>query len=172
MLDVQRSRITKCLVYDDDSPEGDPFAARCSAPFDAAAPLRRSTVALRALLSSELCGPSFSLSELGNLTPHGAKHLLPTVNRNCGEKETITNEIGKWSGSSSQTHADPHVGAPPSDEGVFPITEVYSHEALGDGGIVCRIMERVIGRVRSRVAEVGDDALPPLGGFGYYARDV
>ena len=49
---------------------------------------------------------------------------------------------------------------------------MYSHEALGDGGIVCRIMERVIGRVRSRVAEVGDDALPPLGGFGYYARDV
>ena len=107
-----------------------------------------------------------------NLSPHGAKALLPTVSRNSGEKESITNEIGKWSGSSSQTRADPHVGAPSSAEGVFPITEVYSHEALGDGGIVCRIMERVIGRIRSRVAELGDDALPPLGGFGYYARDV
>ena len=93
----------------------------------------------------------------------------PTISRASGELETVTNEIGKWSGSSSQTHSDPHVGAP-APSGVFPITDIYSHEALGDGGSVCRIMEREIGRARARLDDVGADLLPASGGFGYYER--
>ena len=33
-------------------------------------------------------------------------------------------------------------------------------------------MERQVARMRARLAAVGADALPPLGGFGYYERDV
>ena len=159
-------------MYDDDSADGNPFHARGATPHDAAAPLRRSTVALRALLSCDLCGPSFSAHERGDLTPHGAKSLLSSVSRNSGDKPEYTNEIGKWSGSAAQTDSDPHLGERAAASGSFPILEVYTHEALGDGGSVCRIMERQVARMRARLAAVGADALPPLGGFGYYERDV
>lgn len=41
------------------------------------------------------------------------------------------------------SQADPHATDVQAASGEFPITAVYSHEALGDGGAVCKIMERV-----------------------------
>ena len=170
--DLQSLCVTKCLVYDDDSPNGDPFLATAERPFDAAATLARSTVALRSLLASDCCPPSFSLSEIGDLKPHGGKATLSTIARNSGESEPIVNEIGKWSGSAAQRQANPHASDVQAASGEFPITAVYSHEALGDGGAVCKIMERQITRIRARLTLVRDDALPPHGGFGYYEREA
>ena len=157
-------------MYDDDSPNGNPFEASSALPHDAASPLRRSTVALRSLLASEIFSPSFSLSDLGDLTPHGGKATLSSVARCSGDPVPDQNEIGKWSRSAAQTQSDPHLHTFADPLGQFPITAVYTHAALGDGGSVCKIMERQVSRIRARVAAVGPDALPPLGGFGYYER--
>ena len=175
---LQQRCETKCVVYDDDSPSGDPFQAQQT--LDAAADLGRSKVALRSLLASDVCEPSFDLSDLGDAVPHMLKSFLPTISRNSGDRAPDTNEIGKWSGSSSQTHADPTLGpsiaaalaADQDDCARHRILDVYTHEALGDGGRVCRIMEQQISRARDRVLATAEDDLPPRGGFGYYASVV
>ena len=171
MWSIQQRCQTKCLVYDDDSPLGDPFQAQRT--FDCAAVRTRSEVALRCLLASDACGPSFSLADLSDAVPHMLKSLLSTISTSAGDRPGDTNEIGKWSGSASQTATDPTLGPSPAaaraseaDESRrFQILDVYTHEALGDGGRMCIIMEKQIARARARLLSTPEEDLPPRGGL-------
>ena len=178
MLDAQRACTTKCLVYDmeleNGSLTGDPF--RAVRLRDAPASRQRTAEAMHSLLLSDICEPAFTPEMLEGLTPHSLKHLLATVSRNSFDPESVSNEIGKWSGSSSQTEAPPPppvgVAAAPSAAALAscPIVGVYTPEALGEGGSVSVIMEAQIFRIRRRIAACASvDDLPPVGGFGYYA---
>ena len=174
LLSLQRRCQTKCVVYDDDSPKGDPFQAHVS--FDCAAVIGRSEFALRCLLASDVCGPTFSRADLSDAVPHMLKSFLSTISTSSGDRPLETNEIGKWSGSAAQTACDPHSGPSPAaaraaaaDESRrFSILAAYTHEALGDGGRVCLIMERQIARARARLLSTHEEDLPARGGFGYY----
>ena len=180
LLEVQRVSTTQCLVYDtaleDGSPVGDPFLA--TSLLDAPSSRARSAEALRAILLSDVCEPSFTPEMIVGLAPHSLKHFLPTISRNSLDPTHVTNEIGKWSGSSSQTEALPAAGEAPlprSDSSMHRehITDVYSHEALGEGGSVAVVMELQISRARRRIASLSSvDALPASGGFGYYASTL
>mmetsp|Transcript_23701 Transcript_23701/g.51089 ORF Transcript_23701/g.51089 Transcript_23701/m.51089 type:complete len:112 (-) Transcript_23701:372-707(-) len=104
------------------------------------------------------------------------KRFLGTISSSAGDRPTDTNEIGKWSGSAAQTASDPHFGPSPAgaraaeagESRRFQILDVYTHEALGDGGRVCLIMEKQIARARARLLFTHEEDLPPRGGFGYY----
>ena len=91
-----------------------------------------------------------------------------------GESED-SKSPSKWSGSSSQNEPLPLAGEVPLPRSDAPssrphITDVYSHEALGDGGSVAVVMELQIERIRRRIASLESvDDLPAVGGFGYYA---
>ena len=177
LMAAQAQCVTKSLVYDvalaDGSPVGDPFLA--SVILDSSSSLDRSSQALHAILLSDVCTPSFTPAMLKGLTPHSLKHFLPSISRNSLDPQPVTNEIGKWSGSSSQDAPLPSAGEVPlpSATGSSPsqhcISDVYTHEALGDGGSVSVIMELQISRARRRVTSLPSyDDLPPEGRFGYY----
>ena len=176
LLSAQAACVTKSLVYDtalaDGTPCGDPFLS--SVILDSNSSLARSEQALHALLLSDICLPSFTPEMLRGLKPHAMKHLLPSISRNSLDPRQVTNEIGKWSGSSSQSEPLPLAGEVPLPRSDAPpsqphITDVYSHEALGDGGSVAVIMEQQISRARRRIASLSSvDDLPAEGGFGYY----
>ena len=177
LLAVQAECVTKSLVYDtalaDGTPCGDPFVS--SVILDSSSSLARSVQALHAILLSSVCLPSFTPEMLQGLKPHALKHLLASVSRNSLDLQQVTNEIGKWSGSSSQNEPLPLAGEVPLPRSDAPssqphITDVYSHEALGDGGSVAVVMELQIERIRRRIASLSSvDDLPAAGGFGYYA---
>ena len=104
LCDAQQRSQVKCLMYDDDSPNGDPFRA-VQGVYDAVASLTRSSVALDALLMSDVCEPSFSADDLRDAkgrkrTPHCLKGTLPTISRCAGDHKSDGVEIGKWDGSS------------------------------------------------------------------------
>ena len=177
LLQVQGSMTTRSLVYAVASPDGeqvtDPFQA--SQILDTAPSSVQSTRVLHALLLSDVCAPSFTPEILVGLTPHSSKHLLSSISRNSFDRKEVTNEIGKWSGSASQNEALPCAGEVPLPRSDAPsskshITDVYSHEALGDGGSVAVVMELQIARARRRLASVSScEDLPAIGGFGYYS---
>ena len=176
LLAVQASCVTKSLVYATALADGtqvtDPFLA--SLVLDCAPSSSQSAEALHAILLSDVCEPSFTPEMLKGVKPHSLKHFLPSISRNSLDLQQVTNEIGKWSGSSSQSEASPCVGEVPLPRTDAPtprehITDVYSHEALGDGGSVAAIMELQISRARRRIASLAScEDLPAVGGFGYY----
>ena len=166
---VQDSMGVKCVVYDDDSPSGDPFEAHHVK--DAPSSRGRSKIALDSLLMSSVCEPVFTREELADRTPHCLKGLVPTVSRNGGDPPSDTNEIGKWDGSSAQEFVDPlaegrtRLNARGEEE--FSILETYV-SAGTNAELVPEIMERNVERMRAHVRDVGDRGLPSIGGFIYY----
>ena len=174
VCEAQDSFECKCLVYDDTSPNGDPFVGDPSI-VGRPASLTRSTVALRALLRSHVCGPSFSDREIASRTPHSLKGTLATVARCAHESQPTQREIGKWDGSSAQSLIDDEAeGVTTIDEhgrDQFAILTVYTSVGAEEG-YVPAIMERQLARMRARIADVDAETLPAVGGFAYYAPSV
>ena len=172
VLCMQQDRSAcKCLVYDDDSPNGDPFQA--STVYDRPSSLPRSTVALHALLMSPVCEPSFTREQLAGRTPHSLKSILPSISRVGGDPPPETIEIGKWDGSTAQQFVDEraegHSTLTSSGHERFSILVHYTDEASVEE-YVPRIMERQVARMRARVACTSPEDLPFVGGFAYYSR--
>ena len=170
LCEAQARSEIKCLVYDDDSPNGDPFQA--GAVRDAASSLSRSVVALDALLLSPACEPSFTREQLGGRTPHCLKGVLSTVARCALEKKEVQNEIGKWDGSSAQQFIDPLAEGSTrlnaEGEPEYNILEHYTSVGAEEAHVPA-IMERQVARMRAHVLDVGAQGLPAVGGFAYYA---
>ena len=79
LLCVAQERFAcKCLVCDDTSPSGDPFEGDPQI-LGHPSSLSRSTAALRALLTSHVCAPYFTVEQLVSRTPHSLKGILFTV---------------------------------------------------------------------------------------------
>ena len=173
LVAMQSKSVCKCIVYDDDSPTGNPFEAL--EVFDAASSRGRSVVALNSILRSDVCSPSFTHEQLHGRTPHSCKGVLPTIARCAGEPQPVQNEIGKWDGSEAQSFADPTERAArqagnrdSSDRNSFPILENYTSVGAEDEYIPA-LMERQVERMRRRVREVLDEDLPAVGGFAWHA---
>ena len=177
LCDAQQQSSIKCIVYDDDSPNGDPFRS-VAGVYDAKASLTRSSVALDALLMSPVCEPSFSRADLigedgRKRTPHCLKGVKPTVSRCGGDAKPETNEIGKWDGSTAQESGDHRAEGSTSlthaGEERFAILETYTSVGAMEERVP-EIMERQMSRMRSHLRAVGAEGLPVRGGFAVYGN--
>ncbi len=169
---AHRNRSTTALLLDDDSKNGDPFNATCI--IDRPRNLKRSTVALRSLVRR---APHFCPAELKELlkelTVLCGKGVLTCIGRACFDKLEILNETGKWSGSFSQTNADPNLATAltgPTTEKApqyrMPITYSEGNDLAGAGGSArAHAMERQISRARWVARRYGIAALPDRGGW-------
>ena len=113
-------------------------------------------------------------------TGHSGKHDLVCVSRAGGDPMQDTNEIGKWSGSISQStdlasstaavamRARHGASSSEQDSAELAMPDLYSAETVEE--IVPAIMHRQIARLQALVISPGVDALPAKGGWRHIPR--